>query len=541
MNNTLRKSFQPPKGTLQKNPFQKFRDRQHDLHSWPYEKPFLSGLKPGPVKSFRQKTAIGKPLAGHDVEGPKLARPELDHGLKQSTVCFQDYEWPLASSWMRETREAGKSRLRPSRSKSLGDDFRGSSVAQNLSNLPANDLPLNRLSPLRVEQSLPSKGEPPRSLWSGSKPDLSILDKRGLNSDKLDVVVRKCACKSPDCPDCGPMKNGSWIAKRMESMDWKATRQFMVTINPKLFKDGEQAYLEVMKKRRISRLIRELKRTHGVRVRSWFYIREWHANGFPHWHVFVDVGVRGRAGMVGGDLLRKYWPLGAVRESYFKDHAHWDHVKGYAAKHGYFEKNKKHQIILPDWAKNYPSGKLRKKDGSRKIIKKTAGPREKSDIEKIPQHVLEACTDEVLKSARLYEYFIEMMIELEEEGKEKKSRKRRTYAAVLAMCGATSRVIVDRGQIDEQMLHDLYMAQGARPLDIGIEFKLNLPYKFVKDFGDKGEYKEGLGIVKRITKKELIYLLAANRQAIINECRKGFEIKKRPKWSDQSVNALTGG
>ena len=101
-------------------------------------------------------------------------------------------------------------------------------------------------------------------------------------------------------------------------------------------------------------------------MRDWVVCLEWHRNGFPHWHLTIDVTVQGKRGMIGGDNLRQYWPIGGVRETPIKSKAHWYHLTGYFKKHGYFEKKKAHQGMLPKWAKE-GTKRIRRSDSMRRI------------------------------------------------------------------------------------------------------------------------------------------------------------------------------
>jgi hypothetical protein len=80
---------------------------------------------------------------------------------------------------------------------------------------------------------------------------------------------------------------------------------------------------------------------------------EFHKDGYPHWHLFVEVKDEGKGGMIGGNLLRRYWKGGDyVIETYIRNKSHWDELVGYFDKKGYFEKGKGYQGILPEWARN---------------------------------------------------------------------------------------------------------------------------------------------------------------------------------------------
>jgi hypothetical protein len=100
-------------------------------------------------------------------------------------------------------------------------------------------------------------------------------------------------------------------------------------------------------------MVWNLRRVRGIGVLDWLWIMEFHEDGFPHWHLFVEVNEVGKQGMIGEKALKKYWKGGDyVHEDYIRNKGHWDEVVGYFEKNGYFEKGKSHQGLLPSWARN---------------------------------------------------------------------------------------------------------------------------------------------------------------------------------------------
>jgi hypothetical protein len=100
-------------------------------------------------------------------------------------------------------------------------------------------------------------------------------------------------------------------------------------------------------------LFHDLSRSAGAGIVDWVKMLEWHKDGYPHWHIMVLVDKPGRAGMIGGGTLRRYWQYGNIQEGYIKDGGHWKRFNGYFGAKGYFEdkKGKAHQVTLPDWAR----------------------------------------------------------------------------------------------------------------------------------------------------------------------------------------------
>ena len=136
-------------------------------------------------------------------------------------------------------------------------------------------------------------------------------------------------------------------------MDWRRTRKITLTLNPANWPDGEQAYIWYKMHKPIGHFIENLGRA-GVKVTDWTCNIEWHDNGFPHWHLLIEVKETGSKGMIGQELLHELWSWGdlghRIHEGYFKSEKQFKEYTGYFAKSGYLHKDKQHQIILPSWA-----------------------------------------------------------------------------------------------------------------------------------------------------------------------------------------------
>ena len=225
-----------------------------------------------------------------------------------------------------------------------------------------------------------SKVRPPIPKAGGGSPVPPILVRPptgGCKADDIELTGQKCACGSVWCSNCFVRRRAPQIAERLREFDWRSTRHVILTVDPKQFKNGQEAHENVTSHKMIAQLLHNLKRTKGVLVRDWVWCLEWHRNGFPHWHLTIDVTVQGKRGMIGGDNLRQYWPIGAVRESPIKSKAHWHHFTGYFKKHGYFEKKKAHQGMLPKWAR----------EGTKRIQRSNSMHRQKPQSKVMPPRV----------------------------------------------------------------------------------------------------------------------------------------------------------
>lgn len=180
-----------------------------------------------------------------------------------------------------------------------------------------------------------------------------ILVSTRLPVSQVKYKAIKCKCLKSWCPSCSKLTVIKPMVEHFEPWDWRCVRLITLTINRNLFEGPEQAFDAIQKHKAIPNLMHNLNRTAGAGIVDWVRVLEWHKDGFPHWHLLVLVDKPGFNGQLGGDSLRKYWRFGAVRETYVKSAKHWKRFTGYFAKQGYFEdkKGKKHQVELPEWAK----------------------------------------------------------------------------------------------------------------------------------------------------------------------------------------------
>lgn len=202
-----------------------------------------------------------------------------------------------------------------------------------------------------------------------------VSDSQLLNKSQAVLVVNSCRCQSAWCPVCRASRFPRLFSRRIKSgnFDFQHTRMITLTLSRDYWKDGWFAWEKITKEKRIFKFLRLLDREREIK--DWLWVLEWHADGFPHWHIlitFADIG------MVGGGVLRDLWkdalglPLlsrwgvkcdDRILESYFRDSSHWNRVVGYFSTAGYFsseKKDKTHQLTLPEWAFAMTSGSIRK-------------------------------------------------------------------------------------------------------------------------------------------------------------------------------------
>lgn len=167
------------------------------------------------------------------------------------------------------------------------------------------------------------------------------------------IEAKKCSCHSSWCDSCWKRYGKKALVSRLQSMDWKHVRHLVLSVDPALYRNGEEAYDDITHRRGIGNLVKNLERTDGIKIVDYAGSLEWYENGFPHWHIFIETEEEGRAGMIGHGKIKRRWPFGIyVNEDYIKSEVHWRNLTGYFNSHGYFEKGKGYQGVLPEWAKD---------------------------------------------------------------------------------------------------------------------------------------------------------------------------------------------
>ena len=174
---------------------------------------------------------------------------------------------------------------------------------------------------------------------------------REVLTGQYEFIVKKKFCGSVWCGVCFKRKGLKKVIKRFGAFDWERTRQITLTVDRKFYKDGEEAFEDIKDKGAVRSLIKNLKRTFKLKFFDWIWLLEWHEDGFPHWHIFIELEKVGFKGMIGGEILRKYWKLGRVTESYIRSKNHWKELMGYFDKTGHFGDEKKKQGELPGLGK----------------------------------------------------------------------------------------------------------------------------------------------------------------------------------------------
>jgi len=162
-----------------------------------------------------------------------------------------------------------------------------------------------------------------------------------------------CKCRNVWCPHC-IKRHLKRLLSVLESMNYQFVRHVVLTIDRKNFDNPADALESLTETSR--RLVQYFQRQ-GHKIVNYVRAVEWHKDGYPHIHLLIELD---RRGMIGGDVIRNFYNLGQVNESYFKTKAHWQMMTGYAAKTGYIGNSKDHQGVLPEWAKSLNTGSIRR-------------------------------------------------------------------------------------------------------------------------------------------------------------------------------------
>jgi hypothetical protein len=221
--------------------------------------------------------------------------------------------------------------------------------------------------PVAELKLLPEKAQSLESGRGGDNQEEEEVIDRDLIQECLDVypdkpvktLFRKCSCGTSWCPVCGRRRLQAMLLEKYRSWDWRRVRSFVLTIDRALYSSPLEAYLRIQRDKELAEFLKRLKRKlrkEGLDILDSFWVMEWHKDGFPHWHFYVLVNKKGRAGRINKKVnLTEAWGRAKhVQEGYIKDLAHWRATVGYAAKHGYFPDGKKEQAALPGWVRDLP-------------------------------------------------------------------------------------------------------------------------------------------------------------------------------------------
>ena len=240
----------------------------------------------------------------------------------------------------------------------------------------------------------------------------NVVKPRDENARQLQTF--KCRCGSVWCPSCHKVVWIKRMAGKMAQLDWRYVRHVVLTMNPTKSKDGQDAYEYVKEHKSIAGFIRNLKRVgkvkrgkewiqerKPVKVTKWVGFLEWHKNGYPHWHLLIEVKEPGIAGRIGQDVIHYYWPLGKIiRETPIGSGKQWKNMVGYFGAHGYLFGDKYHQTTLPSWAIKIEDLKIRRTYGSRMKQEKNQRSVPKW-ADKLCREVIDPETGEILKRSQM--------------------------------------------------------------------------------------------------------------------------------------------
>ena len=330
-------------------------------------------------------------------------------------------------------------------------------------------------------------------------------DHQWINENSsIPVSGKKCSCKSVWCPVCFRYRFHDRIVEIFSPYDWQATRHVILTVDPDLYESPSAAFEAIRTKRMVGEFIRRLRK--GVKVKigarwvwkykpidvlRWAWFLEFHKNGFPHYHIFIQTPAKGSAGMIGGDFLRDCWKIAKiVKETYFRNEDHFRQMTGYYADKGYFERGKEYQGRLPEDILNNVKGKIKRMNSSEK------GYREKRELteEQLEERNFHECVTffnaqkgwSISKGEK--QGFVSKLEKRIDEADEVKEKRTVNYRAMIANCGAKTYV----------------------ELDIA-EFRIvaicNITWKKWKE--RVGTYYNNRGYIFRLTKDEILELLAS--------------------------------
>lgn len=156
------------------------------------------------------------------------------------------------------------------------------------------------------------------------------------------IIARKCKCGKVWCPECARYYRRVFLY-RLSLLHWNKIRHITLTLDPKKFKADLETYRFIVSE--VSYFIQNLKRK-GINIKRYIKVIEFHKSGLPHFHLLVETD---NGSMIGKDFIQSVWGYGNCWERYFKNEHEFNDFTGYFNKHGYFQKEKDHQVTLPDY------------------------------------------------------------------------------------------------------------------------------------------------------------------------------------------------
>jgi hypothetical protein len=259
---------------------------------------------------------------------------------------------------------------------------------------------------------------------------------------------------------------------RMRTFAWKHVREVMLSVDRGKFHDAEDCNRKISSWRGIGEFIKNLARTDGVKIVDWIAFKEWHRDGFPHWHILIETEDEGREGMIGAKRIRERWPHGIwVTEKFIESQEHWNNLVGYFDRHGYFEKGKGYQGKLPEWAMKSTHKKMKR------WISKRGGDQEAIRLMRMDWNA----QDEKLENFSMIQGMIHEEKQLSKD-KKLSAREEKNYEQILASCGMRTRIVIRNNSLDDS-------------------FKVDIPYSEIKS-GWEWTYKEGKGLTMSLSKSE---------------------------------------
>lgn len=298
------------------------------------------------------------------------------------------------------------------------------------------------------------------------------------------VKIGNCLCRSIWCSKCHKLFYVPKYKERINQFDHARTRHVILTSDRDKFTDNIDALRTITEKKALSAFLRKLEKGKKVKKGNawvWLYpsikiskvfaVLEFYEDGFPHWHLLIEVEAIGKAGMIGGETLHWAWKYGIVRETYFRNQNHWNNIAGYFADKGYFEKGKEFQTVLPENIKeNYKRRIRRITFYNHRMDSQKGVVHEEEHLDITEQEAYEECS----------KYF-------KDKKKDKENEKTFIgYKAVLAKCGAKTFFKVSAYGIIFEMI-------------------LPVPFQEMKEL-IKPEYQPGQGYLCNLSFEAIMFL-----------------------------------
>jgi hypothetical protein len=154
-----------------------------------------------------------------------------------------------------------------------------------------------------------------------------LKDAQASDGLQVETKLGNCLCKSSWCKKCHKLFYIPKYKEHIQKFDYSKTRHVILTTDRNKFENGLNALRIITDQKSLSAFIRKLRNGKKIKVGyhwEWLYqpikikqalaVLEFYSDGFPHWHLLIEVESEGKSGMIRGKNLHRSWAHGIVKD-----------------------------------------------------------------------------------------------------------------------------------------------------------------------------------------------------------------------------------